>query len=264
MLEFDLTTIIFQIINFLVLAIVLYFLLFKNVIKRADERKREAESIRQETLDNLEESRKIRAEADDYYNNIKQRVDDYVEKAKSEIELNRFQVLEETKSAAEEIFRQRQEDSLRSQKQTIEKFQKEILNSVLNLSQQTLKLTTPDEIHHSLVQRMNERVWELGKKEMRRVETIRTSLVNRDEPIAAVETAKPLTKEEKAMLIRTFSALADKNIKLDLKVNEALVSGIRVRLGDFIVDNSLSTKLQEIADETLSSISGRIDQLKSK
>lgn len=264
MLEFDLTTILFQIVNFLVLAVALYFMLFKKVIKQAEDRKKESEAVRQETLDNLEESRRVRIEAEEYFDNIKQRIDEYIEKAKSEIELNRFQVLEETKSEAEEIYKQRQEDTIRSQKQTIEKFQKEILNIVLNVSQQTLQLTTPDEIHHMLVKRMNERVWELGKSEMRRVETIRKSLANREEPIVAVESAKPLSKEEKAMVIRTFSALADKNIKLNLKLEESLVSGIRVRLGDFIVDNSLSTKLEEISDETMQNLSKRLDHIKTK
>ena len=107
---------------------------------------------------------------------------------------------------------------------------------------------------------MNERVWDLGKNEMRRVESIRKSLADR-EPTLSVETAKPLSKEERAMVIRTFSALADKNVKLDLKINESLVSGLRVRLGDFIVDNSLATKLEEISDTTLKNLTNRLDQL---
>lgn len=264
MLKIDLVTILFQIANFLVLALALYFLLFRRVIKQAEERKQEAESMQQEIVTNLEESRKTRAEADDYFNSIKQKIDDYVEEAKSKIEQNRVRILEETKIQAEEIYKNRQADTLRSQKQTIEKFQKEIMDLILKVSQQTMQLTTPDEIHHLLVKQMNERVWELGKKEMRRVETIRKSLANREEPIVAVKTAKPLTKEEKALTIRTFSALADKNIKLDLKIEKSLVSGLRVRLGDFIVDNTLSANLQEISNNTLQKLSERLNQIEIK
>jgi F-type H+-transporting ATPase subunit b len=262
MLEIDFATIVFQIINFLVLVIALYFLLFKKIIKQTETRKQEAEAMRQEELENLEESKRLRAEADAYYNNIEQKIDEYVDKAKSEIELNRFQVLEKTKSDAEAIYKQRQEDAFRTQQQTIKKFQKDILDIIIDVSLQTLELTTPDEIHHMLVKQMNERVWDLGKTEMRRVENIRKSLANR-EPKLAVETAKPLTKEEKALVIRTFSALADKNVKLELKIDESLVSGLRVRLGDFIVDNSLSKKLQEISDITLKKLSEKMEQLDS-
>jgi len=260
MLELDPVTILFQIINFAILAAVLYFLLFKKMIKKAEVRNQEAEAIRQETLENLEESKRLRTEADYYLNNIHQKIDEYIEKAKIEIEKNRSEVLEATKLEAEEIYKQRKEDTIRTQKRTIEKFQKEILNTIMTVSQQTLQLTTPEEIHHLLIKQMNERVWDLGKNEMRRVDTIRKSMADR-EPVLEIKAAKPLNQEEKAQIIRTFSALADRNVKLDLKIDESLVSGVRVRLGDFIVDNSFSSKLQEISDNTMQQLSKALDQL---
>ncbi|BBB49187.1 F0F1 ATP synthase subunit delta [Pelolinea submarina] len=260
MLEIDLVTILFQIINFVVLAAALYFLLFKRMIKKADQRKQEAEVVRQESLQNLEESKKLRVEAEDYLSNISQKVDEHIEKAKQEIEQHREQVLQLTKEEAEEIYKQRKEDSIRTQKRTVEKFRKKILDTIVEVSQQTLQLTTPDEIHHLLIKQMNERVWDLGKSEMRRVETIRKSLADR-EPILEIHTAKPLTREEKAQAIRTFSALADKNVKLELDTDPDLVAGLRVRLGDFIVDNSLATKLNEISENTLQQLSDKLDKL---
>jgi F-type H+-transporting ATPase subunit b len=260
MLEIDLVTILFQIINFVVLAAALYFLLFKRMIKKANQRKQEAEVVRQESLQNLEESRKLRIEAEDYLSNISQKVDEHIEKAKLEIEQHREQVLQLTKEEADEIYKQRKEDTIRTQKRTVEKFRKEILDTIVEVSQQTLQLTTPDEIHHLLIKQMNERVWDLGKSEMRRVETIRKSLSDR-EPILEIRTAKPLTREEKAQVIRTFSALADKNVKLELDTDPDLVAGLRVRLGDFIVDNSLAAKLNEISENTLQQLSDKLDKL---
>jgi F-type H+-transporting ATPase subunit b len=260
MLEIDLVTILFQIINFVVLAAALYFLLFKRMIKKANQRKQEAEVVRQESLQNLEESRKLRIEAEDYLSNISQKVDEHIEKAKLEIEQHREQVLQLTKEEADEIYKQRKEDTIRTQKRTVEKFRKEILDTIVEVSQQTLQLTTPDEIHHLLIKQMNERVWDLGKSEMRRVETIRKSLSDR-EPILEIRTAKPLTREEKAQVIRTFSALADKNVKLELDTDPDLVAGLRVRLGDFIVDNSLAAKLNEISENTMQQLSDKLDKL---
>jgi len=45
MLDIDLTTILAQIINFLVTAVALYFLLFKPTIKRIEERSQEKEQM---------------------------------------------------------------------------------------------------------------------------------------------------------------------------------------------------------------------------
>jgi F-type H+-transporting ATPase subunit b len=260
MLEIDIVTILFQILNFVVLAAALYFLLFKRMIKNAELRKQEAEAIQQESLENLEESRKLRGEAETYLNNINQQIDEYIEKAKLEIEQHREEVLQTTKVEAEEIYKQRKEDTIRTQKRTVEKFRKEILATIIEVSQQTLQLTTPEEIHHLLIKQMNERVWDLGKSEMRRVDTIRKSLADR-EPVLEIHTAKPLNQEEKAQIMRTFSALADSNVKLELDIDPGLVAGLRVRLGDFIVDNSIATKLQEISDNTLQQLSEKLEQL---
>ena len=95
---------------------------------------------------------------------------------------------------------------------------------------------------------------------MRRVDTIRKSLGDR-EPVLEVHTAKPLSQEEKAKLMRTFSALADKNVKLELNIDPDLVAGLRVRLGDFIVDNSLATKLNEISENTTRQLSDKLEKL---
>ncbi len=260
MLEIDFVTILFQIINFVVLAAALYFLLFKRMIQKADQRKVDAEGVRQEFLQNLEESRQLRAEAEAYLNNINQKVDEHIEKAKLEIEQHREEVLQATKEEAEEVYKQRKEDTIRTQKRTVEKFRKEILDTIVEVSQQTLQLTTPDEIHDLLITQMNERVWNLGKSEMRRVDTIRKSLADR-EPVLEIYSAKPLTQEEKAKLMRTFSALADKNVKLELSIDPDLVAGLRVRLGDFIVDNSLATRLNQISENTMQLLSDKLEKL---
>ena len=130
MLEIDFVTILFQILNFVVLAVALYFLLFKRMIQKGDQRKAEAEAVRQESLQNLEESRQLRAEAQAYVDSINQMVDEHIEKAKQEIEQHREEVLQATREEAEGIYKQRKEDTIRTQKRTVEKFRKEILDTI--------------------------------------------------------------------------------------------------------------------------------------
>jgi len=98
---------------------------------------------------------------------------------------------------------------------------------------------------------------------MDRVETIRRSLKDR-EPTLSLESAFPLTKEQQANLIRTFSALADKNLKLDMSINKELGSGIRVRLGDFIINNSLDALLGDIEIQAKQEVANFIAQQKGK
>ena len=118
-------------------------------------------------------------------------------------------------------------------------------------------------IHNSLVQQTNKRIWELGKKEMDRVKTIRRSLKDR-EPALSVETAFPLSKEQQANIVRTFSALADKNVKLDVVLKKDLGSGVRIRLGDFIINNSLDALLDEIEKEASMEVNNLIEKHNEK
>lgn len=263
MLNFDLTTIIFQFVNFLILVIVLYFLLFKKLVQRSESRKKELEKLHQKTIQNYEESERLRSEMEDSLVNIKTKVDEYISKAKSELEVDRFQVLNDTKAEAEQILRRAKENVAFAQNQSSEKFHAELLDAMMEINLQILSKSTPDEIHDNLIKQINERVWELGKKEMRQVETIRKSLKDR-EPTVSVETAKPLTKKQLADLMRTFSALADKNVKLEIIDNKSLGSGARIRLGDFIVDNSYSSKFDEMKKDAAEELKKRMKELNTK
>jgi len=260
MLDIDFTTVVFQIINFLVLVVILYFLLFKRIIQRAESRKAELDEMRQATLSNFKQSEDLRSELETSKEEFIKNLDKYISKAKSEIEVARYQVIGELKAEAEQIYRQSLEDTRLSQKHSIEGFQSGITEIALTISKRLLSASAPIELHENMINQITERVWELGKGEMRQVETIRRSLKDR-EPILSVITAKPLTKDQQGNIIRTFSALADKNIKLEIKLDENLISGLHVRLGDYIVENSLHAKLEEIKGSVLDDIKIQVDDL---
>ena len=67
MFNFDLTTILFQFINFAVLAIVLYFLLFKGALKSSREARELKHQQEKELSDRLAESEKLKQELEEEY-----------------------------------------------------------------------------------------------------------------------------------------------------------------------------------------------------
>ena len=248
MLELDFTTVIFQIINFLVMVVVLYYLLFRKIIQRAEVRKQELEKIRIDMLDDLKEAERLKMDLEMEIRNIDNRIEEAFDKAKNELEEIRNKVLDEVIEESNQILKQSRESVRLSQEQMFEDFRAEILATSMILSKNLLKKISTDEMHNFLIKEIDKRVLEMGRKEMSRIETIRKSLTDR-EPILFIQTAKPLLKEQQAGIIRTFSALADRNVKLDIKQDENLVCGIRIRLGDYIIDNTLSSKIEEIGEE---------------
>ena len=247
MLDIDLTTVIFQVANFLILVVLLYFLLFKKILKRAENRKEELNQIRLTAEENLVESENMRSELENAINNFNINLEERISSAKSELEVTRQQMISEVKAEAEQIFLQTQDDVNLAQKQSLENFHLRIIEVALELSKKLLAGSTTVEIHENLIKQIIESVWEKGKKEMRQVETIRKSLANR-EPTLFVTTAQPINKELQGNIVRTFSALADKNINLEINQDVSLISGARIRLGDYIVENSLASKIAEIKD----------------
>jgi len=99
-----------------------------------------------------------------------------------------------------------------------------------------------------LIEELNAEIWDMGKTDMRQVQAIRDSLTERT-PTVKVASAVPLTADQQRNLVRTFSALADRDVNIELETDPELIAGIKVRIGDLIVENSLTSQLLDIKEE---------------
>ncbi|MDN0074630.1 F0F1 ATP synthase subunit delta [Crenobacter sp. SG2303] len=64
---------------------------------------------------------------------------------------------------------------------------------------------------------------------------------------ALAETAFPMTDEQKTELIDTLSKKYGKTVRLDVRVTPELIGGVRVLVGDDVIDASIRGKLQDMA-----------------
>jgi len=253
MLDIDLVTILAQIINFLVLAAVLYFLFFKPILKRMDERAAAKE-------DALANAKLMEQQAEDKLSKIETRLADIDDEIESQLEQayhkaqeERNSLLHATQNEAGRILREAEKEASKRQQQEIEELQEKLVDTILDISAQILVRTTPDVVHENLVQDLNSEIWDLGKNDMRQVRTIRESLTERT-PTVHVTSAKELSPEQQRSLIRTFSALADSNVSMEIDVEPSLIAGIRVRIGDLVVENTLAMELTELKSEVADSL----------
>ncbi len=63
---------------------------------------------------------------------------------------------------------------------------------------------------------------------------------------ASVKTAAELTEDEQETLIKRLGAFVGKTVVLDVRVDETLMGGLVVRLGDWTLDGSLKGKLKNL------------------
>ena len=66
---------------------------------------------------------------------------------------------------------------------------------------------------------------------------------------AVVTSAKPLTEEEQAELVKQFGQKLNKELRLTTVVDPSILGGIVVKIGDRLYDGSLKRKLETFAQQ---------------
>lgn len=257
MLELDLVTVLWQVVNFLILAVALYFILFKPAMRgiktRAEERQREVRQLEEDRIEVAE----LRTALESRLSSAEEEAEDVISRARNQADVERAALIQEAQAEVERLLTEAQMDAYRLKRQAVEEFHDELLEAVLDVSGLVIGRVAPDELHGSLVQQLCDSVWELGQNDMRRVEVLRRSLGERT-PTVVARTAQALSPEQQGLVVRTFSALADRSVNIDLKVEPALGLGMQVRLGDLVVDNTIAGRLDELRESVVDALQERI------
>jgi F-type H+-transporting ATPase subunit delta len=64
--------------------------------------------------------------------------------------------------------------------------------------------------------------------------------------IANVSVSRPLTQEQISRLQAGLNGLYGRELKINVNVDPSLVGGVRVQVGDEVVDSSVVTRLSEL------------------
>jgi F-type H+-transporting ATPase subunit b len=257
MLDVDLMTILSQMVNFAILAVALYYLLFRPAMKGIKARAEEREFEVRQLEEDREEVAVLRAELESRLSSAEEEAEDIVSRARNQADVERAALVQEAQAEVERLLTEAQMDAYRLKRQAVEEFHDELLEAVLDVSGLVIGRIAPEELHQSMVQQLCDSVWELGQSDMRRVETLRRSMGERT-PTVVARTAQALSPEQQGLVVRTFSALADRSVNIDLKVEPALGLGMQVRLGDLVVDNTTAGRLDELRDSVVDALEERI------
>jgi F0F1-type ATP synthase membrane subunit b/b' len=248
MLDLDLSTIIWEILNFLVLTAVLYYLVFKPMTKRAEERAVEKAANREALIKDREEAAVKLQEVNDRLLNLDEEIQRITDEAYENSQIQQRNLLEATRQEANQIMLEAVSESRKEQEVDIKRLQSNLVDSVINISNDTLRQVAPVKVHEELIEELTRNIWNMGKKDMRMVQGIRDSLAERI-PTVEVTVPQELTTEQQMKLLNTFNALADKEVELEIQIKPELVSGIRARIGDIVLDNSLGTHLSSLREK---------------
>jgi F-type H+-transporting ATPase subunit b len=248
MLDLDLGTIIWEIVNFLVLTVILYFLVFKPMTKRAEERAAEKAATRAALLHDREAAAEKLAELDERLLNLDEEIEQITDEAYRNSQIQQKDLLNATQEEANQIMMDAISEARKEQEVDIKRSQMDQVNTVIKISNDTLSQVTPPKVHDELIDELSRTIWNMGKTNMRLVQTVRDSLVDRI-PIVEISVPRELSSEQHMKLINTFNALADKEVELEISIQPELVAGIKARIGDVVADNSIGTHLNSLRDD---------------
>jgi len=253
MLEFDWVTILWEIVNFAIIAVALYFLVFKPIVKRSEQRAQEKARLLEEMKADREAAALKLEEINRRLANLDKELQQVADEAYEQNKVLQAELLEATQDEASQILQDALLEVRKEQFVDMKQHQNELINIILKISSQSLQKVTPPNVHAALIEELTKQIWNLGKTHMNQVQTIRESLSDRQAK-AYVTSAIPLTGEQEVSLVRTFSALADNNINLEVEIDKSLIAGVKVRLGDLIIENSLAATLEAVRDEIAESL----------
>lgn len=257
MLKPDLATVLWQAVNFLVLLAALYYLLWRPVMRQIRQRAEARQSEMMKLAEDRERVADMRTELEARLFSADEEAEAVVTRARNQAEIERAALFQEAQAEVERLIAEAQMDAYRLKRQAVREFHDDLLKAVLDVTGLVIERVAPDDLHTAMVQQLCDSVWELGQSDMHRVEVLRRSLGERT-PTVIVRTAQALRPEQQGLVVRTFSALADRNVNIDLKVEPALGLGMQVRVGDLVVDNTIAGRLDELHDSVIEALEDHI------
>ena len=257
MLTIDIPTIVFEILNFLALTALLYLLLFRPILRGVTARAEARQQAEEDIARQLAEAQALRAQLEERLTAVDHQIGVMVAEAQDRMEETRRSTLESARHEAERILKEAASEARQLQQKAVGDQMDQLLSGIRDVSAELIRQTAPAETHDALVVELNERIWNLGSKEMGQVETIRRSFDKRS-PTVVAETARDLEPRQVQELMRTLSALIDHEVELDMRTDPDLIFGLRVRVGDTVINNSVAAKLDKIMEDAGASLQKKL------
>ncbi|MBC7235396.1 MAG: F0F1 ATP synthase subunit delta [Chloroflexi bacterium] len=244
MLNLDWATLLFQIVNFLVLLWLLNRFLFRPLREKLGERRQTISDTLQNARDQEVEAAQLRQVWEERQRMAELQAEEILQNAQREAEERRAQLLQEARIQLDRLTEEMRSDLERQRNELIVRHYDDILDAIINLSGNVVQSVTTRRTHDDLVTNFAASIYQLPQTEVEEYRRIMAGRV----PTAFVTTPVALTAEQTKTLTDTLSSLIDRRVELQVRIDPDLVAGIQVRLADRLIDNSVRHQLNRIRD----------------
>ena len=242
LLDINIPTIVFQVINFAILLFLLSKFLFKPLQRTIAERNSQVEGGLDNAARREAESYATQREIERRLQEVEKEAEALISQAQEESRRDGQAIIEEARAKATEIIAEAREDAERERAEALRDNYEQTLDTIVDLASGILRSVTVRQTHDDLVTNLAAYIWQRSPEE---VADYRRALAER-EPTVFVYTPVTLTENQQTIIRDTLSSLADRRVELEVQQEPSLIAGLQVRIGDRIIDNSLRRQLDQV------------------
>ncbi len=253
MLNINVSTVIFQIINFLILAFLLYKFLFRRVMRLLDERAKRVTRALDEAEKREKEAETIQAEYLAKMEDAKREMEVRREAASEEMERTRREVIEQARAEVQALRARAEEEVERERMEAVRRHREELATLVTSMSARMLTEVGDGRLHGVFFDAFLDRLARLEPESLRRQRDMGEMRVIPVEVISA----DPLSEAEVERLEQVLSSFLEKEVRLDPRLDPSLIGGAIVRFGDHLIDGSLRGQLARLRERFLKELAER-------
>jgi F-type H+-transporting ATPase subunit b len=239
MLEINLSTLLLQIANFLILAYILTRFLFKPLKKVLDGRTGQVTKAVDEAEKTTREAERLRLEYEKRRENIDAEIAALKNEARVVIDQTRQQMLQEAYQEIEVMRARAQEEIEQQRADALLLHRSKIGELVAALTRRMMQGILNPQLHQAYLDAFLD--------QLRSVQLDGHISTSGEETISAeLITAILLAQGDKVRIATTLDTVVSKPIDLTYRVDAGLIAGAMVRLGDTLIDGSLQGQLQQL------------------
>jgi F-type H+-transporting ATPase subunit b len=250
MININWSTLLLQIVNFIVMAVILTRFFFKPVIKILDERSKKVTSALDEAERRERQAAEMHAEYEQKLAEAQEQVMAMKQQAQEELQQTKQRVLGEVRDEIQSMRDKSERELEEARQQAIAQHRRELGHLATTMSGQLMRQAGGEALQRASFEEFLQRLAQLPPEPYRRAaqasetETVHLQFVS----------ATDLDADSRSRLEKQWQAMLEKPVEVRFKVDPSLVAGATVRIGSMVVDGSLAGQLQGLNERYLADL----------
>jgi F-type H+-transporting ATPase subunit b len=238
------TTVIAQIVNFLILVLLLRFVLYKRIVQVIDRRQQKIASHFEAAQEKQDLADRREAELKEQQERLEEQRQQRLEDARSEAEELRKKLTDEARREVDELSRRWRDGLQRRQDAFLQRMAREVGQKACHIARRALDDLAGADLEGAIVARLAERLGELDDQQRRR---LGEAIEQQDGHVTAAA-AFELDDGRRKQLADALGGLFDREVHVDAEPDDRLICGVELRAGGQEVAWSVDGYLHGVRD----------------